>query len=179
MAAGTCSTIGAPLHNVGTVDGKVGELRLEVGTGEPDTGTFTGADAANRVVFVGERTFTGAVQLPGTVEIADALSVRPGDTLRCRSTVIEKVELRSRPDRGIIRSRNEVFKGDFHKALGAIKALAYVMPGQTDLYFPPEDSAIEVKHMPNAKLIPMPSIWGHFAGGPGTNPEDVKFLDNM
>ena len=31
--------------------------------------------------------------------------------------------------------------------------------------------------MPNAKLIPMPSIWGHFAGGPGTNPEDVKFLD--
>jgi acyl dehydratase len=26
-----------------------------------------------------------------------------------RSTVIEKVDLKSRPDRGIIRSRNEVF----------------------------------------------------------------------
>ena len=74
-------------------------------------------------------------------------------------------------------SNNETFKGDFHKALGAIKPLAYVMPGQTDLYFPPEDSAIEVAHMPRAKLIPFPSIWGHFAGGPGTNPEDVKFLD--
>jgi len=26
--------------------------------------------------------------------------------------------------------------------------------------------------------IPVPSIWGHFAGGPGTNPDDVKFIDN-
>jgi len=31
--------------------------------------------------------------------------------------------------------------------------------------------------MPNAKFIPFASIWGHFAGGPGTSPEDVKFLD--
>lgn len=87
---GTSSTIGAPLHNVGTVDGKAGELRLEVGTAEPDTGTFTGADAANRVVFVGQRTFTGAVQLPGTVEIADALTVRAGDTLTIAGTVIHR-----------------------------------------------------------------------------------------
>ncbi len=46
--AGTSSTIGAPLHNTGTVDGKVGELRIEDGTAEPDTGTFTGTDATNR-----------------------------------------------------------------------------------------------------------------------------------
>lgn len=72
---------------------------------------------------------------------------------------------------------NELYNGDFKKALGAIKAKAYVMPGQTDLYFPPEDSQNEVANMPNAELIPIPSIWGHFAGGPGTNPEDVKFLD--
>jgi homoserine O-acetyltransferase len=32
--------------------------------------------------------------------------------------------------------------------------------------------------MPNATLIPVPSIWGHFAGGPGTNPADVEFIDN-
>jgi homoserine O-acetyltransferase len=32
--------------------------------------------------------------------------------------------------------------------------------------------------MPNAKLIPLPSVWGHFAGGPGTNPDDVAFLDS-
>ena len=74
-------------------------------------------------------------------------------------------------------SANELYGGDFRKALGAIKARAYVMPGQTDLYFPPEDSQFEVSHMPNAEYVPIPSIWGHFAGGPGTNPEDVRFLD--
>jgi homoserine O-acetyltransferase len=74
-------------------------------------------------------------------------------------------------------SDNEIYKGDFKKALAAIKPKAYVMPGQTDLYFPPEDSQIEVANMPNAKCIPVPSIWDHFAGGPGTNPDDVKFLD--
>jgi homoserine O-acetyltransferase len=76
-------------------------------------------------------------------------------------------------------SANPVFNGNFEKALAAVKARAIVMPGQTDLYFPPEDSQYEVKHMPNAKFLPIPSIWGHFAGGPGTNPEDVKFLDNV
>lgn len=74
-------------------------------------------------------------------------------------------------------SANTLYGGDFPKALGAITARAYVMPGQTDLYFPPEDSEIEVSHMPNAKLIPIPSVWGHFAGGPGTNPVDVRFID--
>ncbi len=74
-------------------------------------------------------------------------------------------------------SANTLYGGDFSKALGAITARAYVMPGQTDLYFPPEDSEIEVSHMPNAKLIPIPSVWGHFAGGPGTNPVDVRFID--
>ena len=74
-------------------------------------------------------------------------------------------------------SDNEIYKGDFKKALKAITPKAYVMPGQTDLYFPPEDSQNEVKHMPNAKFLPVPSIWGHFAGGPGTNPADVAFID--
>ena len=74
-------------------------------------------------------------------------------------------------------SDNELYQGDFDKALGAIKAKAIVMPGQTDLYFPPEDSEYEVSKMPNAELRPMPSIWGHFAGGPGLNPSDVEFLD--
>ncbi len=63
------------------------------------------------------------------------------------------------------------------RALRAIKAKTYVMPGQTDLYFPPEDSENEVANMPNAKFVPVPSIWGHFAGGPGTNPVDVGFID--
>ncbi len=74
-------------------------------------------------------------------------------------------------------SANPQFNGNFDKALGAIKAKALVMPGQTDLYFPTEDSKYEVSKMPNAEFRPIPSIWGHFAGGPGTNPVDVKFLD--
>lgn len=76
-------------------------------------------------------------------------------------------------------SANGIYNGDFKAALGAIKAKALVMPGQTDLYFPPEDSEFEVANMPNATFLPMPSVWGHFAGGPGTNPEDVKWLDEQ
>lgn len=74
-------------------------------------------------------------------------------------------------------SANELYHGDFEKALGAIKAKAFVMPGRTDLYFPLEDSEFEVAHMPSAKLVPVESVWGHFAGGPGTNPVDVAFID--
>ena len=74
-------------------------------------------------------------------------------------------------------SANELYHGDYKAALGAITPKAYVMPGQTDLYFPLQDSAVEVEHMPNAELIPIPSVWGHFAGGPGTNPVDVEFID--
>jgi homoserine O-acetyltransferase len=75
-------------------------------------------------------------------------------------------------------SANEKYNGDFEKSLNAIKARAIVMPCKTDLYFPPEDSEYEVKHMPNAELRPMQSIWGHLAGGPGFNPEDTGFLDD-
>ena len=74
-------------------------------------------------------------------------------------------------------SNNELFKGDFAKALGAIKAKAIVMPASTDLYFPPEDNAIEVSHMPNAELRIVDTVWGHFAGGPGTSPADIRVLD--
>jgi homoserine O-acetyltransferase len=51
------------------------------------------------------------------------------------------------------------------------------MPSQTDLYFPPEDNAVEVRHMPHAELRPIPSIWGHMAGRPGANPIDTAFIN--
>ena len=57
------------------------------------------------------------------------------------------------------------FDGDFERALGAITARAIVMPAEKDLYFPPEDNAYEVRHMPNAELRVIPGVWGHFAGG--------------
>ena len=52
------------------------------------------------------------------------------------------------------------------------------MPGQTDLYFPPEDNAYEVAHMPHAEFRPIPSVWGHCAGCMGINPADGKFIDD-
>lgn len=47
-------------------------------------------------------------------------------------------------------SANEIYNGDLPRALSSIKAKAIVMPASTDLYFPPEDNAIEVEHMLNA-----------------------------
>ncbi|MCY2936034.1 MAG: alpha/beta fold hydrolase [Planctomycetota bacterium] len=69
------------------------------------------------------------------------------------------------------------YGGDFDAALGSISAKAIVMPASSDLYFPPEDSQYEVERMPSAELRVCPTDWGHFAGGPGTSPEDIKFLN--
>ena len=74
-------------------------------------------------------------------------------------------------------SDNEVFRGDFHAALGAIKAKAILMPASTDLYFPPADNEIEARHMPNAELRVVDTYWGHFAGGPGISPDDIAVLE--
>jgi homoserine O-acetyltransferase/O-succinyltransferase len=63
-------------------------------------------------------------------------------------------------------SANELYGRDFKKALGAIKAKAFVMPEKTDLYFPPEDSEFEVAHMPNAELRVISSILGAFRWRP-------------
>ena len=51
------------------------------------------------------------------------------------------------------------------------------MPASTDLYFPPEDNGIEAEAMPNAELRVIETWWGHFAGGPGTSPDDIATLD--
>ena len=74
-------------------------------------------------------------------------------------------------------SANELYDGDLGRALGAITAKAIVMPCETDLYFTVEDNRREVARMPNAKLWPIPSIWGHRAGNPAANPEDARFID--
>jgi homoserine O-acetyltransferase len=73
-------------------------------------------------------------------------------------------------------SANDVYKGDITAALAGIKCRAIVMPSETDLYFRVRDNELEVKQMPNADLRPIPSIWGHAAGG-GANPADNQFID--
>lgn len=77
-------------------------------------------------------------------------------------------------------SAQEPYNGNFEKAMEGIKAKTLVMPGKTDLYFPPEDSEYEVQCMAGGvgKLMAFPSIWGHWAGGPGTSKADLKWLDD-
>jgi homoserine O-acetyltransferase len=68
------------------------------------------------------------------------------------------------------------FGGDFERALASIRARVLVMPCETDLYFPPDDSAYEVQHIAGAELRPIPSIWGHVAGG-GADPAAAVFIE--
>ncbi|QGG51954.1 alpha/beta fold hydrolase [Lysinibacillus pakistanensis] len=74
-------------------------------------------------------------------------------------------------------SANPLDKGNFEQALNRIAAQALVMPGSTDLFFPPEDNAYEVKHMPNAIFQPIESKWGH-CFGIGQNEQDSLVIDN-
>ncbi|MEL7543995.1 MAG: alpha/beta fold hydrolase [Pseudomonadota bacterium] len=75
-------------------------------------------------------------------------------------------------------SDNPLYGGDFAKALNAIRARAILIPCTDDLYFPPEDNAIEVQHMPNASLRPYASPFGHCVASPGVVPAFHAFLDD-
>ncbi|GKS13425.1 homoserine O-acetyltransferase [Paenibacillus chitinolyticus] len=66
--------------------------------------------------------------------------------------------------------------GNFEQALNRITAPALVMPGSTDLFFPPGDNAYEVEHMPNAVYRPVESKWGH-CFGIGANEPDSFVID--
>jgi len=76
-------------------------------------------------------------------------------------------------------SQQQPYDGNFEKAMAAIKAKTLVLPSQTDLYFPPEDSEYEVQNMTSSvgTLDVYPSVWGHWAGGPPGNVDDVQWLD--
>ncbi|EIM81315.1 homoserine acetyltransferase [Stereum hirsutum FP-91666 SS1] len=66
--------------------------------------------------------------------------------------------------------------GDYERCLSEITAKGLIMPCKTDLYFPPEDSEIEVSLMKDgAELAVIPSVWGHMAGG-GNNPDDDVYI---
>lgn len=72
--------------------------------------------------------------------------------------------------------RHPRYANDTVAALGAIRARAFVMPGETDLYFPPADSVLEVQRMPRAELRVIPGVYGHAAGG-GVEPHASAFID--
>jgi homoserine O-acetyltransferase len=61
-------------------------------------------------------------------------------------------------------------------ALAAIRAPTYIMPGSHDRYFTADDGELEARQIPNARFLPIPSVWGHRAGNPAKNPADEKFI---
>ena len=73
-------------------------------------------------------------------------------------------------------SANPLYGGDLQAALRAIQAKVLLTPGETDLYFRVADNAAELEHLAHAELRPIPSIWGHRAGNPATNPVDAAFV---
>ena len=73
-------------------------------------------------------------------------------------------------------SDNALYDGDLPRALRTIRARVLLMPGETDLYFRVADNAAELPLLAQAELKPIPSIWGHRAGNPATNPEDARFV---
>jgi homoserine O-acetyltransferase len=69
-------------------------------------------------------------------------------------------------------------EGDLPRALNRIRARTLVMPSATDLYFTPQDCAADARAISGARLLTIPSIWGHRAGNPYQNPEDARFIRN-
>lgn len=74
-------------------------------------------------------------------------------------------------------SANDLYHGDFHAALRAIRARTIVIACDNDLYFRPEDNALEVEHIDGAELRVYASPWGHCVASPGNDPAFTEFLD--
>jgi len=68
------------------------------------------------------------------------------------------------------------FNGDVERALRSIKAPVLYMPCQTDLYFPIGDFQYEEQFIRDVRLVPIPSLLGHLAGG-GANQADSDFIN--
>lgn len=111
----------------------------------------------------------------GAADLDDYLarSWEPNFTARDANNLLSQIDTWQHADI----SANAMFNGDWPMALSAIKARAIVMPCRTDLYFPPEDSAAAVRHMPHAELRVIESVWGHRGGGPGSPPEDIAAVE--
>jgi homoserine O-acetyltransferase len=68
------------------------------------------------------------------------------------------------------------FGGDHEKALASIRARVLYMPCETDLYFPVGDAKYEQQFLKRSTFLPIPSLWGHSAGG-GGNADDAAFIN--
>jgi homoserine O-acetyltransferase len=73
-------------------------------------------------------------------------------------------------------SAGDRYGGDLTRALEGIEASVLLMPSETDLYFRVADNEAELQHLRHGTLAPIPSIWGHRAGNPNSDPDDLRFL---
>ena len=74
-------------------------------------------------------------------------------------------------------AHQSTYDGDFKAALTAIEASTIIIACDSDLYFRPEDNALEVKHIKNGELRIHRSPWGHCVASPGNDPEFERLLD--
>lgn len=65
---------------------------------------------------------------------------------------------------------------DLSKALRRIKARCLLIPCTTDVFFPPEDSKEEVRHLENGELAILDSVWGHLTAFGGK--EELDFMSS-
>jgi acyl dehydratase len=63
---------------------------------------------------------TASLGSPGIDELRWYLPVRPGDTLRGRITVLEARVSQSKPDRGLLRTRGELFNQDDQRVMSLV-----------------------------------------------------------
>ena len=73
-------------------------------------------------------------------------------------------------------SANELYQGNYEKALAAIKADTIIMPSSSDLYFTVEDATNEASKIDGAELRILKSHWGHVAGE-GLNDDDTRVIE--
>jgi homoserine O-acetyltransferase/O-succinyltransferase len=74
-------------------------------------------------------------------------------------------------------SDNQIYAGDFKRALRSIRARAILMPCSDDQYFVPKDNETEAAAMQRAELRVFDSPWGHCVASPGRVPEFQCALD--
>ena len=67
--------------------------------------------------------------------------------------------------------------GDLPAAMKRIQAVVHNMPFEKDLMFTVDECKAEHALIPNGKLLPIPTDWGHF-GMLGVAPEDKAFINN-
>lgn len=75
-------------------------------------------------------------------------------------------------------AENSKYGGDLEAALRAITAPVLLVPISRDQIFPPDDFRMAAALIQGARMQPLDSDWGHRAGAPGSDPDDIAGLEH-